>query len=145
MQSLMKEQQERLATEMVKFLDKELGGTEEEKMFESYNASIKASIKPGEKYEQLILAAEICHGEVSKIGSSSQVKMMTDEGAVDIMREDGCFMVNREMLNNAEEAQVFVGEGAAHGRGESRVKGQIQCLSLAPRPNTCIRFNLCGI
>ena len=85
MQSLMKEQQERLATEMVKFLDKELGGTEEEKMFESYNASVKASIKPGEKYEQLILAAEICHGEVSKIGSSSQVKMMTDEGAVDIM------------------------------------------------------------
>ena len=134
MQSLMKEQQERLATEMVKFLDKELGGTEEEKMFESYNASIKASIKPGEKYEQLI-----------KIGSSSQVKMMTDEGAVDIMREDGCFMVNREMLNNAEEAQVFVGEGAAHGRGESRVKGQIQCVSLAPRPNTWIRFNLCGI
>ena len=56
--------------EMVKFLDKELGGTEEEKMFESYNASIKASIKPGEKYEQLILAAEICHGEVSKIGRS---------------------------------------------------------------------------
>ena len=74
MQSLMKEQQERLATEMVNLLDKELGGTEEEKMFESYNASIKASIKPGEKYEQLI-----------KIGSSSQVKMMTDEGAVDIM------------------------------------------------------------
>ena len=142
----MKEQQERLATEMVKFLDKELGGTEEEKMFESYNASIKASIKPGpgEKYEQLILAAEICHGEVSKIGSSSQVKMMTDEGAVDIMREDGCFMVNREMLNNAEEAQVFVGEGAAHGRGESQVRGQIQCVSLAPSPNTWIRLNFCG-
>ena len=66
-------------------------------MFKSYNASIKAKINPGEKYEQLILAAEICHGEVSKIGSSSKVKMMTDEGAVDIMREDGCFMVNREM------------------------------------------------
>ena len=70
LQSLMKEQQERPATEMVKFLDKELGGTEEEKMVESYNASIKAEIKPGEKYEQLIPAAEICHGEVSKIGSS---------------------------------------------------------------------------
>ena len=57
LKTLTKEQQERPTTEMVKFLDKELGGTEEEKMFESYNASIKAEIKPGEKYEQLILAA----------------------------------------------------------------------------------------
>ena len=45
--------------------------------------------------------------------------MMTDEGAVDIRREDGCFMVNREMFYNAEEAQVFVGEEAAHDRGGS--------------------------
>ena len=44
------------------------------------------------------------------------------------------------MLYNAEEAQVFVGEGAAHGRGESRVKGQIQCVSLAPRPKDKIQF-----
>ena len=51
-------------------------------MFKSYNASIKAKINRGEKYEQHILAAEIYYGEVSKIGSSSQVKMMTDEDAL---------------------------------------------------------------
>ena len=58
LKTLTKEQQERPTTEMVKFLDKELGGTEEEKMFESYKASMERST--------LILAAEIFHGEVGE-------------------------------------------------------------------------------
>ena len=99
-----------------------LGETLEEKTFEA-NISIRANMKwDGDPtYEGIKTAISgICQGEVSEIGSSTQVKMMTDGGAVDIGRENGCFMVDGERLYNAEEAQVLVGEGAGRGRGGPR-------------------------
>ena len=173
LKTLTKAEQKKPTTAVVlKFLDEQLGGTSEEKLFEAYTTFIRCEIKSGEKYEdfvirfegdyqtliqksdniaipdqilamQLILAAKIsgtmlisiranvkwdgdavyeatkkaisriCHGEVNRIGNNAQVKMMTDDGVVDIRKENGCFIVDGERLYNADQAQVFVGEAAA--------------------------------
>ena len=170
------EQKKPSMTKVMEFLDEQLGGTTEEKLFEAYIVFIRSEIKPGEKYEdfvvrfegalqsliqkgkniklpdqvlamQLMMAAKltsamlipvranvkwdgdsiyndtkkaisrICHGEVNKVGSNAQVKMATDEGELDIRKENNCFVVNGERLYSAEEAQVFLGEGGKPARG----------------------------
>ena len=64
----------------------------------------------------------ICHGESNKVGSNAHVKLTTDEGAFDIQREGGCFLINGKEMISTEEAQVFYGEGGrgrgGRGRGE---------------------------
>ena len=59
--------------------------------------------------------ARICRGEVNKIGNNAQVKLMTDEGALDIRRQDGCWR-----YYSLSDAPVLVGEGVQEDRGGPR-------------------------
>ena len=90
----------------MEFLDDQLGSTTEEKLFDAYTAFIKSEIRPGEKYEDF---------EVNKIGKNAQVKLMTDEGALDIRRQDGCWR-----YYSLSDAPVLVGEGVQEDRGGPR-------------------------
>ena len=95
----------------MEFLDDQLGSTTEEKLFDAYTAFIKSEIRPGEKYEDF---------EVNKIGKNAQVKLMTDEGALDIRRQGGCLLVDGERYYSLSDAPVLVGEGVQEDRGGPR-------------------------
>ena len=93
------------------------------KLTSSMLISIRANVKwEGDKiYENTKKAiARICRGEVNKIGNNAQVKLMTDEGALDIRRQDGCLLVDGERYYSLSDAQVLVGEGVPEGRGGPR-------------------------
>ena len=97
------------------------------KLTSSMLISIRAKVKwEGDKiYENTKKAiARICRGEVNKIGNNAQVKLMTDEGALDIRRQDGCLLVDGERYYSLSDAQVLVGEGVPEGRGGPRGRGR---------------------
>ena len=49
---------------------------------------------------------------------------MTDEGALDIRRQDSCLLVDGERYYSLSDAQVLVGEGIPGDRGGPRGRGR---------------------
>ena len=97
------------------------------KLPQAWLISVRANVKwdEDEVYENTKKAINrICHGEINKPSGSAQVKLTTDEGAFEIKREGGCFIINEEKLYTAAEAEMYLtgGRGRGNGKGGGRTQ-----------------------